>query len=57
MVNPRTSARKRNGAADSSELDAGQIPDIVAEPPPAREHLRQILFPGREPQNSANPKP
>ncbi len=56
MVDPRTSAWKTNGAASSSEVDAERIPDIIAQPPPSREHLRQILFPAPEPQKKADAK-
>jgi hypothetical protein len=57
MVDPRTSALKQNGAAGSSEVDAERIPDIIAQPPPSREHLRQILFPAPEPRKKVNARP
>jgi hypothetical protein len=57
MVDPRTSAWKKSGTAGSSEVDAERIPDVIAQPPPSREHLRQILFPAPEPQKKAYAKP
>ena len=50
MAYPRTSAWETNGAAGSSETDAERILDIIAQPPPSRERLRQILIPAPEPQ-------
>ena len=57
MADPRTSAWKKSGTADSSEVDAERIPDIIAQPPPSREHLRQILFPAPEPRKKVNARP
>jgi len=48
MIDPRTEVWQKNGSAATAGVGPEPIPDTIAEPPPSREHLRQILFPARE---------
>ncbi len=46
MSNGEQGNGAQGGSQDSSNLTIGPVPDLIATPPPSRDHLIQLVFPG-----------
>jgi hypothetical protein len=52
MIEPRKDAWPKDGSGTVTGVRPEPIPDTIAQPPPSREHLRQLIFTSPEPKKA-----